>query len=100
MTDAWWTEVEDDLDSACRHFGRAAKLFDEGGFGRDDLAGYKADMALQHAMQSAHTSLESALVRILEILDEEWPTGEKWHADLVRRSTARWPRPAAPVPRS
>ena len=36
-------------------------------------------MALQHAMQSAHTSLEGALLRILEIL------GERWHADLVRR---------------
>ena len=88
MTDARWTEVEDDLDSACRHFGNAARLFEEGGFDRDDLAGYKQDMALQHAMQSAHTSLEGALVRILEILDEERPTGERWHADLVRR-TAR-----------
>ncbi len=86
MTDARWTEVEDDLDSACRHFGKAAALFDEGGFERDDLAGYRADMALQHAMQSAHTSLEGALVRILEILDEERPTGEKWHADPVRRA--------------
>jgi hypothetical protein len=85
MTDARWTEVEDDLDSACRHFSQAAALYDEGGFERDGLAGYRAEMALQHAMQSAHTSLEGALVRILEILDEERPTGEKWHADLVRR---------------
>lgn len=86
MTDARWTEVDDDLDAACRHFGSAADLFDEGGFDLDGLAGYKQDMALQHAMQSAHTSLESALVRILEILDEERPTGARWHADLVRRA--------------
>ena len=68
MTDARWTEVEDDLASACRHFGNAARLYDQGGFDRDDLAGYMADMALQHAMQSAHTSLEGALLRILEFL--------------------------------
>lgn len=85
MTDARWTEVEDDLASACRHFGNAARLFDRGGFDDDDLAGYMADMALQHAMQSAHTSLEGALLRILEILGEERPIGEKWHADLVKR---------------
>ncbi|GJE56009.1 MULTISPECIES: ribonuclease toxin HepT-like protein [Methylobacterium] len=87
MTDARWTEVDDDLGAACRHFGRAADLFDEGGFDLDGLAGYKQDMALQHAMQSAHTSLENALVRILEILNEERPTGERWHADLVRRAS-------------
>ena len=57
----------------------------KGGFDRDDLAGYMADMALQHAMQSAHTSLEGALLRILELLGEEKPTGERWHADLVKR---------------
>ena len=85
MTDARWTEVEDDLASACRHFGNAARLYDQGGFDRDDLAGYMADMALQHAMQSAHMSLEGALLRILEILGEEKPIGERWHADLVKR---------------
>ena len=85
MTDARWIEVEDDLASACRHFGNAALLHDEGGFERDDLSGYRASMALQHAMQSAHTSLESALARILEILGEEKPAGSDWHVTLVRR---------------
>lgn len=81
MTDARWTEVEDDLDSACRHFGKAAELFDEGGFDLGGLAGYRQDMALQHSMQSAHTSLESALGRILDILGEERPTGDRWHVE-------------------
>jgi hypothetical protein len=85
MTDARWIEVDDDLDSACRHFGNAARLYDEGGFEADELAGYRARMALLHAMQSAHASLESALKRVLEILGEEAPTGEQSHADLVRR---------------
>jgi hypothetical protein len=85
MTDARWIEVEDDLDSACRHFHNAARLYDDGGFDAGDLVGYRARMALLHAMQSAHVSLEGALKRILEILGEEAPTGEQSHADLVRR---------------
>ena len=86
MTDARWIEVDDDVDSACRHFGNAAKLYDQGGFDAADLQGYKARMALLHAMQSGHASLEAALKRILEILGEEPPAGDQSHADLVRRA--------------
>lgn len=85
MSDARWIEVDDDLDSACRHFDGASRLYDEGGFDTDGLTGYKARMALLHSMQSAHTSLEAALKRILEILGEELPAGDQSHADLVRR---------------
>ena len=38
-----------------------------------------------HALQSAHTSFEAGLVRILEMLGEERPVGENWHAALIRR---------------
>lgn len=85
MTDARWIEVEDDIDAACRHFGNAAKLYDEGGFDADGLSGYKARMALLHSMQSGHTSLEGALKRILEVLGEEAPAGDQSHADLIKR---------------
>ncbi len=87
MTDARWIEVDDDIAAASRHFALAARLYDAGGFGddRDDLDTYRASMALQHAMQSAHTSLEGGLKRILEILGEEVPTGAQSHVDLVRR---------------
>lgn len=85
MTDARWTEVDDDVQSACDHFANAVKLHEEGGFDVAGLAGYRARMALLHAMQSAQTSLEAALKRILEILGEEAPTGENSHADIIRR---------------
>lgn len=95
MTDARWAEVEDDIRSACRHFGMAARLYDAGGFGDPesddealetaDLDAYRARMALQHAMQAAHTSLEGGLKRILEILGEDPPSGPQSHADLIRR---------------
>lgn len=93
MTDARWIEVEDDLDSACRHFGNAAWLADDGGFDEDGIAGYRARMALLHAMQSAHTSLEAALRRILDILSEEPPAGGNSHADLVKRVSRAIPTP-------
>lgn len=86
MTDARWIEVGDDIDAASLHFGNAARLFDEGGFDGDDLPVYKARMALLHAMQSGHRSLEGAPKRILDILGEEVPSGDQSHADLVRRA--------------
>lgn len=86
MSDARWIEVDDDVESACAHFNNAAMLFDQGGFDADDLSGYKARMALLHAMQSGHTSLEAALKRILVILGEESPAGDYSHAELIKRA--------------
>jgi uncharacterized protein YutE (UPF0331/DUF86 family) len=85
MTDARWIDVFAALDEAVRHFTNAALLYDEGGFDARGLPGYRANMALMHAMQSAHTSLEGALARILAILGEEIPTGPSSHEDLVAR---------------
>lgn len=39
-----------------------------------------------HAMLSGHTSLESALVRLMNLLGEDVPEGPQWHADLLRRA--------------
>lgn len=86
MSDARWIEVEDDIESACRHFGNPAMLYDQGGFDVADLSGYKSRMALLHAMQAGHTSLEAALKRVLEILGEESPAGDYSHADLIKRA--------------
>lgn len=88
MTDARWADVEDEIERATRHYGLATRLFDAGGFDaaeEDDLDLYRNQMALQHAMQAAHTTLETALRRILEILAEEAPSGPSSHADLVSR---------------
>lgn len=96
MSDARWLDIEVDLDAAVRHFGNASALYREGGFEADDLPGYRARMAFMHAMQAAHTSLESGLVRILDMLGEERPSGAEWHADLIRRLARERPgrRPA------
>jgi hypothetical protein len=98
VSDARWIEIDDDIEAACRHFGNAGRLFDEGGFDAQDLAGYRARMALLHAMQAGHTSLEAGLKRILALLGEEVPTGEQSHADLIRRVSRPVARPGLARP--
>lgn len=78
-------DVEDDFAAAADHFGKAVQLFRIGGFDCDGLDGYRSKMAFMHAMQSAHTSLEGGLSRILDMLGEELPTGTHWHEKLVTR---------------
>ena len=95
MSDARWFEIDEDVAAATKHFGMSVDLFAAGGFDGEGIGAYRAHMALMHAMQSGHTSLESALVRILALLGEETPSGRDWHADLIKRvSCAMAGRPA------
>jgi hypothetical protein len=98
MSDSRWSEVEEAAASAAEHFERVVQLHERGGFEGGGLDAYAARMAFMHAGQSGHTSLERVLVRILEILDEERPTGEDWHSDLIRRARRRMPPPNARPP--
>jgi hypothetical protein len=96
MSDARWFEVNSDIEASVRHFRQSIELHRKGDFDAPGLDGYQAEMALMHALQSAHTSLEGAFLRIPEMLDEERPVGENWHADLITRVAAALPdrRPA------
>jgi hypothetical protein len=96
MSDARWFDVDRDVDAAVLHFRGAIDLYNMGGFDAAGLQGYQASMALMHALQSAYTSLEAALLRILAMLGEEKPVGDNWYADLIRRAAATLPgrRPA------
>lgn len=96
MSDGRWFEVDSDVETAVRHFRQSVALYREGGFDALGLEGYRATMALMHALQSAHTSFESALLRILDMLGEERPFGDNWHSDLIKRVGASLPgtRPA------
>lgn len=85
MSDARWIETFDDINAALVHMKYAIDIHGEGEINNTDFAGYKASMAFMHAMQSGHTSLESALVRILTIIGEPKPVGDSWHRDLVKR---------------
>jgi len=97
MSDARWFEVEANVDAAIRHFRQSVELYRKGGFDAPGLDGYQAEMALMHALQSAHTSLEAGFLRILEMLGEERPVGENWHADLISRVAAALPGRRPPI---
>lgn len=91
MTQELWEEVEGDVAAAVHHYQMATALHEKGGFDDPGLSGYLANMALMHAMQSAHISLESALLKILSIIQEERPDGDTWETDLIKRASRSLP---------
>jgi hypothetical protein len=86
MSDARWSEIQDAVASAVRHFSGAVSIYPKLATAEDR---YFAEMAFLHAMLAGQTLLEAALLRILDLLDEEAPTGPRWHADLISRATRR-----------
>ena len=86
MSDARWIDIDEDVAAASNHFASAVALHAEGGFDERGLAGYRNGMALMHALQSAHTSAEMALSRLLAMLGEERPAGADWHQKLISRA--------------
>ena len=86
MSDSRWVDIEDDADVAAEHFRFAVAIYETGDFEAAGLEGYKSRMAFMHAVQSGHTSLEALLLRILDLLNEERPTGDRWHRDLILRA--------------
>jgi predicted nucleotidyltransferase len=70
-------------ESATRHFTAAVSLFEEGGFDAMAPEGYRRTMAFLHAMQVGHTSLESALQRLLVAQGIAPGTDAGWHARMI-----------------
>jgi hypothetical protein len=87
MSDLRWQEIDADVASAVRHFATADRYYAEPDMREDTDAGHKTRMAFMHSMQAGHTSLEPALIRILALVGEPRPSGEFWHADLIRRAS-------------
>jgi hypothetical protein len=96
LSDARWIDIADDIRWAVHHFAMAVRLFEIGGMDGEEIEAYRNRMAFMQAMQSAYTSLEGGLERILDILGEAKPTGPDYHAALVRRISRPVPgeRPA------
>jgi hypothetical protein len=86
MSDARWFEINAAIEAAVRHFTWAQSFYAKipGTNAIEDR--HLVEMAFMHAMQSGHTSLETALLRILDLHEEAPPTGPTWHADLIRRA--------------
>ena len=86
MSDARWFEIDAAITAAVRHFEGAVGVFARLSGTHDAEDTYVLEMGFMHAMQSAQTSLEQALLRILDLCSEEAPTGPRWHADLIARA--------------
>ena len=86
MSDPRWLDIGLDIDAAERHLSAALRLMAEGALDAPaDFDGYTRRMAFMHAMQSGHTSAETALRRVLEARGEPLPEGSDWHAVLIKR---------------
>jgi hypothetical protein len=86
VSDDRWQDIQADTEASRRHFSHAVRIYREPGLHEDSDRGYMQRMAFMHAMLTGHTSLERALLRILEVIGEDAPSGQQWHADLIRRA--------------
>lgn len=87
-----WGDILDAARSAAFHFRAAERILLRGGLEDSGEVAYEHRMAFYHAMQSAHTALESALKRALVAVGKRLPTGAEWHKELLKRAT----RPLGP----
>ena len=86
MSDGRWSDIDADTAAAVDHFSGAIQICRATGLHDDTMDGYMRRMAFMHAMLAGHTSLEKALLRILQIQGEEAPSGSQWLADLIQRA--------------
>lgn len=89
MSDPRWLDVQSNVESAVLHFGRAIEISNAWISAAADRDFYMVSMAFMHAMLAGHTSVEVAIERILDILDEQKPSGADWHQMLIRRMARR-----------
>ena len=86
MSDARRSDIEADTAARGDPFLPRHPDLSGGGSADDTMDGYTRRMAFMHAMHAGHTSMEKALLRILEIQGEEAPSGRQWLADLIQRA--------------
>jgi hypothetical protein len=97
MKDARWNDVLESLRISKRHFDLAADMFVGGRVRSSNGDGYESVLAFLHAMQTGHGAFEDALMRTLDILEEQPPTGPGWHALLLQRCARELPGNRPPI---
>lgn len=87
MTDARWLDIDAKIESSVTHFRHALEVSEASAKApATEFQKMLHDNAMMHAMQTAHTSAESALEKVLDILGETRPSGDNWHAELLDRA--------------
>ena len=85
MRDARWWDVLDAVDASAMHFQTASRLLASGGFDKVGDEGYRNRSSLLYALLAGHTAFEDAMLRVLQIIEEEPPQGSNWHQRLIER---------------
>lgn len=85
MMAALWADVDDDMRIARRHLERAVAMLRSDQLGRSGPEDDTDEVAFKYRMLGGYTAFESALKRLLLMLEEEPPRGSQSHADLLRR---------------
>ncbi|MER0237507.1 hypothetical protein [Fulvimarina sp. MAC8] len=85
MSDSRWLDIKSDFESAIRHFEMALYIDETDNLSDQGVNGYRARMALMHAMQSGYTSAEAAFLKLFAVLREDPPAGPHWHKTLLKR---------------
>ena len=91
MRDRRWQDALTSADWAAFHFSKAKEILDSGNLIDQLGSDYMPIMGFFHALQSGHTAVEEALIRILQTLGEKIPAGESWHAELLNKCATAAP---------
>jgi hypothetical protein len=76
VSDARWIKIEKAVASSVENFAKGVEFTRHPGFQSDDLIDSAPRMGFMHAIQAGHTSLENALLRMLDLMDEARPSGD------------------------
>ncbi|MGI3899709.1 MAG: hypothetical protein ACRYGP_22025 [Janthinobacterium lividum] len=85
MMGALWADIDPDMRLAHRHLGRAVEMLRSHQLDHSNPEDDTDEVAFKYRMLGGYTAFESALKRLLLMLDEEAPRGSQTHADLLRR---------------
>ncbi|HEV7266239.1 MAG TPA: hypothetical protein VGN83_15150 [Falsiroseomonas sp.] len=85
MTPAIWSDVEDDLETACL---AAAQAVAKAATLQDMPAAFRADRetAIGKHLHDAFSAAEKALRRIVAAVDDSLPASGNFHRDLIERA--------------
>ncbi|TCZ52913.1 ribonuclease toxin HepT-like protein [Roseicella aquatilis] len=92
--DSRWVLLQADIADAVENLADGAALYREELPEPSTRASLRRrEKAFQKFLQDGYSSVERALIRVLELFDGTPPQGRSWHSDLLRLAVA-WQAPA------
>ena len=94
--DLRWTFLQRDVDGSIADLAAAIDLYalELTESGTEPRLRRQQEKAFQKFLQDGYSSVEKALIRVLDLFEEEVPTGRSWHPDLLAFATMPGPQRA------